>query len=49
MPADPPLVDPKAEKLLEPPKGEDATLETSDPRTDNQSPHKTWVGMYTGI
>ena len=26
MPADPPLVDPKGEKLLQPPEGEDATL-----------------------
>ena len=39
MPADPPLVDPKGEKLLEPPEGEDATLEASDPGTDNWPPH----------
>ena len=35
MSTDPPLADPKGEKLLEPPEGEDATLEASDPETDN--------------
>ena len=34
--------DPKGEKLPEPPEGEDATPEASDPRTDNQPPH--WGG-----
>ena len=31
MPAGPPLEGPKGEKLPEPPKGEDATLEDSNP------------------
>ena len=39
MPAGPPLEGPKGEKLLEPPEGEDATLEASEPGTDNQPPH----------
>ena len=39
IPAYPPLRDPKGEKLLKPPKGEDARLEASDPETDNQPPH----------
>ena len=39
MPAGPPLEDPKGEKLLEPPEGEDATPEASDSGTDNQLPH----------
>ena len=39
MPADPPLVDPKGEKLLGPSEGEDATLEATDPMTDIQPPH----------
>ena len=36
MSAGPPLEGPKGEKL---PEGEDATLEASNPRTDNQPPH----------
>ena len=39
IPAAPPLEDHKGEKLLEPPEGEDATLEASNPGTDNQPPH----------
>ena len=39
MPTGPPLEGPTGEKLLEPPEGEDATLETSDSGTDNQPPH----------
>ena len=39
MSAGPPLEDPKGEKLLEPSKGEDATLEASNPGTDNQPSH----------
>ena len=38
MPADPPLVDAKGEKLIET-HGEDATLKASDLRTDNWPPH----------
>ena len=37
-----PLEDPKGEKQSEPPKGEDATLEASDPGTDNWPPHLGW-------
>ena len=39
MPAGPPLEDPTGEKLLEPPEGEDATLEASDPWTGNWPSH----------
>ena len=39
MSAVPPLIDPKGEKLLEPPEGEGATPEASDPRTDKWPPH----------
>ena len=39
MSAGPPLESPKGEKLSEPPLGEDATLEASNPGTDNQLPH----------
>ena len=39
MPAGPPLVGPKGEKLLEPSEGEDATLEANDSGTDNQPLH----------
>ena len=38
----PPPEGPKGEKLPEPPEGEDATLEASDPRKDNWPPH--WGG-----
>ena len=38
MPAGPPLEGPKGEMLPEPPKGEDATPEASNPRTDNWPP-----------
>ena len=39
MPASPPMEDPKGEKLLEAPVGEDATLEASNPGTDNLPLH----------
>ena len=39
VPAGPPLEGPKGEKLTEPPEGEDATMEASDPTTDNGPPH----------
>ena len=39
MPADPPSVDTKGEKLLQPSEGEDATPEANDLITDNQPPH----------
>ena len=39
MPADQPLVDPKGEKPHELSEGEDATLEATDPGTDNWSQH----------
>ena len=39
MPTGPPLEGPKGEKLPEPPEGEDATPEASDPGTDNLPPH----------
>ena len=39
MPADPPLVNPKDEKLLGPSEQEGATPEATDPKTDNWPPH----------
>ena len=39
MPADPPVVDLRGEKLFELPEGEDAILEASDPGTYIQPPH----------
>ena len=39
MPEGPPLEGPKDEKLPEPPKVEDATLEASDLGTDNWPPY----------
>ena len=39
MSAGPPLEDPKGEKLPQPPEGDDATPEASNPGTDNQLPH----------
>ena len=39
MQAGPPLEDPKGGKLHEPLEGEDATPETTDPRTDSLLPH----------
>ena len=39
MSVGPPLEGPKGKKLPKPPEGEGATLEATDPRTDNQPPH----------
>ena len=39
MPVGPLLEGPKGEKLPESPEGEDATMEASDPGTDNWHPH----------
>ena len=39
MPGGPPLEDPKGEKVPEPPEEEGATLEASDPGTENLPPH----------
>ena len=39
MPVGPPLEGSKGAKLHEPPEGEGATTEASDPRTDNLPPH----------
>ena len=39
MPGDPPLADPIGKKPLEPSEREDATLEATDPLTDNKPPH----------
>ena len=39
MPASQLLEGPKGEKLLEPPEGEDVTMEASNPGTDNGPPY----------
>ena len=39
MPVGPPLEGHKGEKLHEPPEGEGATLEATNPGTDNLPPH----------
>ena len=39
MPTDPPMVDPKGEKLLGQCEEEDATPEATDPVIDNQPPY----------